>query len=208
MGYSHFRDFSVIISDTASEAVNINFGWLNFANTKGGSALQNTVFYNLQIQNGNIGLDIGNVLMGSELWIYNCTFIQKQLRKGTAAQLENYNALSDNFVNCRFSGWGSGVRLEKGDGNVLNSTFDNVGTGVFLGSQVGDAILVCNSAFNAACDNVAGTNNSSSRSTLVIDKVTMDHSDIRKAPGTTCRVVQWWCKTVIWAAGLLCLPAA
>jgi hypothetical protein len=183
MGYSQFKDFSLIIPDTASKAVNLNFGWLDNASSKGGSALQNTVFYNLEIQNGAVGLDIGNKLMGSELWIYNCNFIQKELRKGTASQLDNYNALSDNFVNCNFSGWNVAVNLQKGYGNIINSVFNNVGAGLSLGSQVGNGILFSNSHLDGSCGDIFTTPNSSSRTAIVLDRIKIDYSDIKKDAG-------------------------
>jgi hypothetical protein len=173
MGYSHFRDFS-LINDSISNAATLNFGWLDKKSSKGGSALQNTVFYNLKIVNGLYGMLIGNKFMGSELWIYKCRFIQQKPGKGTASQLDNYNALTDNYINCSFSGWGTGVYFKKGCGNVVGSSFTGTGTAVMLGSQVGNGLLFADCNTDKQTGNFLRTLNSSSRSAIILDKIRME----------------------------------
>lgn len=172
MGYSHFRDFS-LINLKGSAAPTFNFGWQDKKNSKGGSALQNTVFYNLKIVNGSIGLNIGNKLMGSELWISNCQFVQEQAGTGVASQLNNYNALSDNYIHCTFSGWNTAVHFARGYGNVFGAFFKNVGTAVGLGSQVGNGFLISHCRADSATGAILTTPNSSSRTAVVLDGIKM-----------------------------------
>jgi hypothetical protein len=173
-GYTMFWNFTLNNAITSTSPT-FNFAWTKRDNQFKGSALQNTAFLNLTFRNGSEGLSIAknSVAMGSELWIQGCLFEQNKNRYGMASSTNGYNALSDNYINCTFTGSEYGINFAKGCGNVFGCAFTNIGTAVYLGSQVGNGFLLSHSTANTNTDMFLRTANSSSRSSVVLDNVQM-----------------------------------
>ncbi|MHB9023502.1 MAG: glycosyl hydrolase family 28-related protein [Armatimonadota bacterium] len=150
-GYATFQDLSFISKDDAKGAA-FDLSW-NRKNTVeipgySGAALQANNFYRCRFQGGEYALSIGTAgWMGSETLLAGCEFLRASVA-GLATR--NYNALTDNAVDCLFKGNKTAAyQAHAGSFNIFNSRFeDSTDFDLITRNSAVDCFYIANSTTN------------------------------------------------------------